>query len=283
MSVTRSSPGAVSPAKFVAELRSMARRAKEAHDERGMNPLFLCVGLLRWSHKAGAMAKAPLLLVPVKLTQRRTKHEFGLTLDTASQTTPNAALIEWLRREHGLTIPELAEPASDRAGLDVDGILADVRRAVADRGLPFDVTSEARFALLDLSSFRMWQDLHRHANQSCGGRACDTWSRRRPSRSTIPPRPPSPRPSTRRSTGSRRQSRPTTPRNRGRVGARGAYYCAPGPARHRQVPDDHLDGGRMPPRWHARALRRREGDRPLRRATAARCDRPRAVHPQPAP
>ncbi|WP_418287560.1 DUF4011 domain-containing protein [Microbacterium aurantiacum] len=37
---------------------------KEAHDERGMNPLFLCLGALRWPLKdrSGALASAPLIL-----------------------------------------------------------------------------------------------------------------------------------------------------------------------------------------------------------------------------
>lgn len=159
-----SSAGLVTKAKFVSELRSMGRRAKDARDEKGMNPLFLCLGLLKWSHKAGAVAEAPLILVPVHLSERRTRGRFTLSLDTSSQTTPNAALIEWLRREHELTIPELAEPAADRAGIDVDAVLSSVGRAVVDRGLPFVVEAGARLAVLDLTSFRMWRDLHQHGD-----------------------------------------------------------------------------------------------------------------------
>ncbi|WP_100350241.1 AAA domain-containing protein [Luteimicrobium subarcticum] len=156
-------PVAVSRTKFTAEIRSMIRRAKEAQDERGMNPLFLCIGTLRWPYKPGASAAAPLILVPVKITARRGHAAFTLALDTAGQTTPNMALLEWLRREHGLAIPELAELATDRGGIDVDGTLAAVERAVAQRGLDLGIVREAHLALLDLSSFRMWQDLNRHA------------------------------------------------------------------------------------------------------------------------
>lgn len=163
-SSARSSPGPVSPAKFASEVHAMARRAKEARDERGMNPLFLCVGLLRWTHKPGSFAEAPLILVPVRITVRHRRGEFALALDTSSHTTPNVALLEWLRREHDLTIPELAEPTADHAGVDVDGVLAAVRRAVAERGLPFDIASEARLALLDLSAFRMWKDTHENGD-----------------------------------------------------------------------------------------------------------------------
>jgi hypothetical protein len=148
---------------FVTELRSMARNAKAAREERGMNPLFLCLGMLRWEYKPGALADAPLILVPVNISVVRGRQDFTLSLDASQQTTPNAALIEWLKREHGLSIPNLAEPLTDRAGIDVDGVLAEVRRAISDRGLALSVSGEARLATLDLSAFRMWQDLNNHA------------------------------------------------------------------------------------------------------------------------
>lgn len=164
ISLAESSKGPVTRTKFASELRTMARRARDARDEKGMNPLFLCLGLIQWSHKGAARAEAPLILVPVHLTERRVKGRFSLTLDTTSQTTPNAALIEWLRSEHDLVIPELAEPAADRAGIDVDAVLSAVGAAVASRGLPFTVAAEARLVVLDLTAFRMWSDLNQHGD-----------------------------------------------------------------------------------------------------------------------
>lgn len=155
---------ALSPATFFRELRSMAHGAKTAREERGMNPLHLCLGLLRWPHKPGVYAEAPLILVPVNVAVTRGRQDLTLSLDASQHTTPNAALIEWLRREHGLTISGLAEPLTDRAGIDVDGVLSEVRKAVAEAGLALDVRAEARLAMLDLSAFRMWQDLNQHAD-----------------------------------------------------------------------------------------------------------------------
>lgn len=156
-------PTALSPATFFREIRSMAHNARTARDERGMNPLFLCLGLLRWPYKPGVFAEAPIILVPVNVSVSRVRQEFSLTLDGSQQTSLNAALIEWLRREHGLSIPGLSEPLTDRAGIDVDGVLAEFRKAVAERGLALDVADEARLATLDLAAFRMWQDLNLHA------------------------------------------------------------------------------------------------------------------------
>ena len=164
LGTTRSSQGPITPAKFTSEIRSMARRAKEGRDERGMNPLFLTLGLLRWPYKPGRMADAPIILVPVTLTLRPRSKQFTLSIDSSSHASPNYALIEWLRREHDLDIPDLVEPQTDKAGLDVDAVLASVRKAVAAKGLPFDVAPEARLALLDLAAFRMWRDLNNHAD-----------------------------------------------------------------------------------------------------------------------
>ena len=58
---TKSSPGPISPTKFFSELRSMSRKAKQTRDEKGMNPLFLTIGLLKWPDK-GTVHDAPLIL-----------------------------------------------------------------------------------------------------------------------------------------------------------------------------------------------------------------------------
>lgn len=151
---------------FFKEIRSMAHSAKTARDERGMNPLFLCIGLLRWEYKPDVFADAPLILVPVNISVARGRQEFTLSLDSSQHTTPNAALIEWLRREHGLSVPGLTEPLTDRAGIDVDAVLTELRNALLAHPLPFraSVASEARIATLDLSAFRMWQDLNLNAD-----------------------------------------------------------------------------------------------------------------------
>lgn len=157
---------AFAPVTFVKELRSMAHAAKTTREERGMNPLFLCLGIFRWEYKPDVFAEAPLILVPVNIGVTRGRQEFTLSLDTSQQTTPNAALIEWLRREHGLSIPGLVEPLADRAGIDVDAVIAEVRNAVIGQQLStrVEVVSEARLATLDLAAFRMWQDLNGNAD-----------------------------------------------------------------------------------------------------------------------
>ena len=68
----------------IRELKSMAHAAKVAREERGMIPLFLCIGLLQWSYQSSGTAKtaeAPLILVPVNLSVGRRNH-ITMTLDS---------------------------------------------------------------------------------------------------------------------------------------------------------------------------------------------------------
>lgn len=164
---TGKDPAPIGQAKCFSELRTMSRRAKSARDEKGMNPLFLAIGMLRWEDK-GAFRDAPIILVPVRLTVSARTRSVTLGLDSTSQVSPNYALIEWLKRVHQVTIPDLQEPVADRAGIDVTGTLRAVRKAVSAAGKPFEIRSEARISLLDLAAFRMWQDLTLHADTFMG-------------------------------------------------------------------------------------------------------------------
>jgi hypothetical protein len=164
---TRGQLAAMNYSTCLRELKSMSHTAKVAREERGMNPLFLCLGLLQWSYKSSGVdkvAEAPLILVPVNLTVTR-RNSITMSLDATQQTTTNAALIEWLRQEHGIELEALNEPTMDRAGLDVDALLAAVDEAVKVHGLRAQIKAEAKLAILDLSAFRMWQDMNLHAEQ----------------------------------------------------------------------------------------------------------------------
>lgn len=276
-------------ASFVKELRSMAHNAKSARDERGMNPLFLCIGMLRWPHKPGELADAPVILVPVDLSAARGRQEFTLSLDTSQQTAPNAALIEWLRREHALAIPGLSDLLTDHAGIDVDGVLAEVRAAVSQRGLPFAVSAQACLATLDLASFRMWQDLTlrgdgflerplvRHlvdtptdqfedpAIYAAGDAAGDAAM-----------------------VGELGGTGDADPGRLhaeacGPVGEAGAHIRVAGTARDRQIPNDHKHGGRVRPRGTSGALRRREGHGAVCRAATPGRHRSGPLFAQPPP
>jgi hypothetical protein len=70
--------------------------------------------------------------------------------------------LEKLRQLHGLTVPGLAEPLTDGAGIDLDAALQAMRVAVAERGLPYRVEPTADLAVLAFAKFRLWKDLDEH-------------------------------------------------------------------------------------------------------------------------
>lgn len=154
-------PTAIAATATLTELRALGRKARDAKQERGMNPLFLVLGGLRWSDGRKDHV-APIILVPVHLTGGLRGRPVVLSLDTTSRVAPNYALIEWLRREHDLVVPGLSEPALDKAGIDVQGVLQELRDAASAASLSLTVVPTASLTLLDVGAFRMWKDLVDH-------------------------------------------------------------------------------------------------------------------------
>src|SRR4051812_18124293 len=77
-----------------------------------------------------------------------------LALDDTGSSTPNYCLLEKLRQVHGLAVPGLTEPGEDGAGIDLDGALQAMRRALADAGLPHRVEATADLAVLQFAKYR---------------------------------------------------------------------------------------------------------------------------------
>lgn len=73
---------------------------------------------------------------------------------------PNYCLLEKLRVELGLEIPELANPSEDASGIDLDGTFASVRRAIAGAGLKFRVENSVHLAILQFAKFPLWKDMN---------------------------------------------------------------------------------------------------------------------------
>ena len=86
-------------------LRELFRIAKTELEESGVNALFLALGFLKWRPK-GANAKdyrAPILLMPVRLTRKNVREGYVLSrLD--EDTELNATLVEFLRVEFGVAV-----------------------------------------------------------------------------------------------------------------------------------------------------------------------------------
>lgn len=147
---------------YLSRLRSLAHKARTIEEESGANNLYLALGSLTWRIDAQEL-RSPLILIPVRLISGgRGQRAYRLQLDESGASTPNFCLLEKLKAQDHLDIPELAEPVTDQSGIDLDRTFRAVREAIAARGLRYRVEPTADLAILQFAKFRLWKDLDEH-------------------------------------------------------------------------------------------------------------------------
>lgn len=153
--------------KALSKLTALRRDAKNILEETGANALYLSIGLMRWQLSGAGAAKkealSPLFLLPVELTGSTTR-PYSIRVEPNSELQPNHCLIEKLRLEHGLSLPQLIEPPSDDSGIDVERVFVELRKTFIERGLPFSIEADARLAIIKFSSLDMWRDVSENWN-----------------------------------------------------------------------------------------------------------------------
>ena len=88
------------------------------------------------------------------------KSSYSVTLDTAGGITPNYCLLEKLRIDLGLEIPEMETPELDESGIDVQKAITAIRETLGKaKHSDIRVEESASLAVLNFASFRMWKDL----------------------------------------------------------------------------------------------------------------------------
>ncbi len=152
------SPG--DPAKLEAQLVELYRKARLDMAEGGANTLFLAVGFLLWKKSAtdASQYRAPLILLPVRLDRRSVRSGVRLSIHE-DEPRFNLTLLEMLRRDFDLEIPELAGPLpADASGIDVPRVFNVVRRAVRDAA-GFEVVPDVVLGSFSFAKYLMWKDL----------------------------------------------------------------------------------------------------------------------------
>ncbi|MBR2254876.1 MAG: DUF4011 domain-containing protein, partial [Candidatus Methanomethylophilaceae archaeon] len=117
-------------------------------------------GVLKWyeGRSTGVAHYAPLIFVPVEMKKRQN----GFSVKKIEEDTLfNVTLIEKLRQEYEISIPNLDPLPSDDSGVNVDMILQTVRRAV-DGMEGWDVLQGASLGVFSFNQFVMWRDLEDH-------------------------------------------------------------------------------------------------------------------------
>ncbi|WP_419820656.1 DUF4011 domain-containing protein [Acinetobacter sp.] len=135
------------------------RASRTALEEGGANTLFLAIGFLQWkeSEKAQRSFKAPLLLIPVRMTRESAKSGYRLWMYD-DEPRFNSTLLQLLRQDFEMEMNGLDPLPTDESGVDVNAVLQIVRRAVVNmRG--WEVTAEAAIGQFSFSKYLMWRDL----------------------------------------------------------------------------------------------------------------------------
>lgn len=141
-------------------LTTLYRKAKSDLAEGGTNTLFMAVGFLRWKKDAkdSRTYKAPLLLLPIKLTRRSAKSSYSIS-HHEDDVVFNQTLLEYLEQEFGLSIPTLrGDLPEDQSGLDIKLIFEIMKQAV--REVPgFEVVEDIAVSTFSFAKYLMWKDL----------------------------------------------------------------------------------------------------------------------------
>ncbi|MBU2957820.1 DUF3320 domain-containing protein [Paracoccus sp. C2R09] len=146
-------------------LLDLYRKARSDLQEGGTNTLFLAAGFLRWKNTAqdSRSYRAPLLLIPVRLTRRSAQSDFLIEAHE-DDIRFNTTLLEFLKRDFDLKIPELeGDLPRDEAGFDVTRIFSTMRARIRD--VPgFELVEEAALSTFSFAKFLMWKDLAERAD-----------------------------------------------------------------------------------------------------------------------
>ncbi|WP_328811374.1 DUF3320 domain-containing protein [Rhodococcus sp. NBC_00294] len=153
---------AVSRAKYTTQLKALQRLARTMFEETGSANLYLTFGALIHTTSTGREARAPLFLLPVKLTGGTGKSPFKILIDSSETSSPNYCLVEWLRLKHNASAPALQNPPLDESGIDIDAALRQIRGSLIEHNLSFRIDESSSLGICQFGTFGMWKDLDDH-------------------------------------------------------------------------------------------------------------------------
>ena len=96
------------PEALVRRLLRLAKEARTAEEEQGLNILYLALGFLRWKEAPNSdqIREAPLVLLPVELVRNDRSASYSIKAREEDIST-NLSLQERLRQDFGITLPEV--------------------------------------------------------------------------------------------------------------------------------------------------------------------------------
>jgi very-short-patch-repair endonuclease len=149
-----------------ARLTTVYRAARSDMAEGGSNTLYLAVGFLRWKQNPTdpKSYRAPLLLIPVKLTRQSAVSPYKISLHE-DEVRFNATLIQLLKKDFALDLTEFETCLPrDQDGVNVQKVLQRVRQLVRDAA-GFEVVSEVALGTFSFVKYLLWKDLVDRLNE----------------------------------------------------------------------------------------------------------------------
>ncbi len=173
------------PEALARRLLRLARDAKTAEEEQGLNILFLALGFLRWKEAPGSevVREAPLVLLPVELVRNERTSTFDLRMRDDDITT-NRPLQERLRQDFNVTLPGIDEddgwaPAT-YMGEVMDAISGQQGWSVDVDGMQLGFFSFAKLLMHHDLDLKTWPDSLLDANGLLAGLVAEGFAADRP-------------------------------------------------------------------------------------------------------
>lgn len=150
-----------SPAeKLDRSLLRLEELARSTIEEQGVNALFLALGMLHYKdakEEGEALLKAPLVLLPVALQRKSARAGFTVRI-AEEDPLVNPALAELLRRNWGITLPELPDLADIATDYDLQTWFQAASAAVSSQQ-GWAVKTEIHLGLFSFQKLVMYKDL----------------------------------------------------------------------------------------------------------------------------
>jgi len=145
-------------------LRRIDDQAKSIIDELGVNALFLSLGMLHYAESGSSEItfKAPLLLLPVEL-RRTTAREGYRVYATDEETILNPSLVEYLRTNFGIELPEFPEASDLDERSDLQAYFADLAAAIVNQP-KWKISNEIYLGLFFFQKLVMYKDLEKNTD-----------------------------------------------------------------------------------------------------------------------
>ncbi|HYY98486.1 MAG TPA: DUF4011 domain-containing protein, partial [Pyrinomonadaceae bacterium] len=145
-------------------LRRIADQSRVSIEEQGVNTLFLALGVLHYKEAEASQEflRAPLVLLPVELSRKSARAGYTVRV-TEDDPVVNPALVEYLRRSFGVTLPEFPDLTDLPEEYSLQQFFSEAAEAVATQP-GWQVKTDIYLSFFSFQKFVMFKDLEANAD-----------------------------------------------------------------------------------------------------------------------